>query len=149
MEDMETSMKREPDTRDINESEETTTSEEEEGEETTEEKLIRVVTKVGARPKVEVPMYEGNLNVEELIDWINALDKYFDYEYVDEEKKVKYVVTRLKGHATLWWDELQADRNRKGKSKIRNWDKMIAKFKIKFMPKDYQLNLFRQLQNLR
>jgi hypothetical protein len=26
---------------------------------------------------------------------------------------------------------------------------MIAKFKSKFMPKDYQLNLFRQLQNLR
>jgi hypothetical protein len=94
-------------------------------------------------------MYEGNLNVEELIDWINALDKYFDYEDVDEGKKVKYAVTRLKGHATLWWDELQADRNRKGKAKIKNWDRMIAKFKSKFMPKDYQLNLFRQLQNLR
>lgn len=26
---------------------------------------------------------------------------------------------------------------------------MVAKFKSKFMPKDYQLNLFRQLQNLR
>jgi hypothetical protein len=101
MEDMETSMKREPDTGDISESEETTTSEEEEEEETTEEKLIRVVTKVGARPKVEVPMYEGNLNVEELIDWINALDKYFDYEDVDEEKKVKYVVTRLKGSCNI------------------------------------------------
>jgi hypothetical protein len=38
------------------------------------------------------------------------MDKYFDYEYVDEEKKVRHAVTKLKGHTTLWWDELQADR---------------------------------------
>jgi hypothetical protein len=38
------------------------------GGETTEEKLLRLVTKVGTRPKMEVPMYEGNLNVDELLD---------------------------------------------------------------------------------
>jgi hypothetical protein len=36
------------------------------------------------------------------------MDKYFDYEDVEEDKKLRHVVTRLKGHATLWWDELQA-----------------------------------------
>jgi hypothetical protein len=30
------------------------------------------------------------------------MDKYFNYEYVDEEKNVKHVVTGLKGHAKLW-----------------------------------------------
>jgi hypothetical protein len=104
---------------------------------------------MGAREKMEVPMYEGNLDVEELLDWISALDKYFDYEEIDDEKKVKHVVTRLKGHATLWWDELQADRRCKGKSKIKNWDRMVAKLKAKFIPKDYQINMFRKLQNLR
>jgi hypothetical protein len=34
------------------------------------------------------------------------MEKYFDYEDFDEKKRVKHVVTRLKGHATLWWDEL-------------------------------------------
>jgi hypothetical protein len=33
------------------------------------------------------------------------MDKYFDYEN-NEEKEVKHAVTILKGHATLWWDEL-------------------------------------------
>jgi hypothetical protein len=41
------------------------------------------------------------------------MDKYFDYEDVEEEKKLKHAVTRLKRHATLWWDELQADKRRK------------------------------------
>jgi hypothetical protein len=57
--------------------------------------------------------------------------------------------TRLKGHATLWWDELQADRRCKGKQKIKSWDRMIAKMKAKFIPRDYQITLFRRMQNLR
>jgi hypothetical protein len=49
----------------------------------------------------------------------------------------------------MWWDELQAERRSKGKWKIKIWDKMVAKLKDKSMPKDYQINLFRKMQNLR
>ena len=77
------------------------------------------------------------------------MDKYFNYEYFDEEKKVIHVVTRLKGHASLWWDELQTERRSKGKQNIKSWDRMVAKMKDNFMPKYYQINLFRKLQNLR
>jgi hypothetical protein len=55
---------------------------------------------------MDILMYEGNLDIDELLDQFRALDKYFDYEDVEEDKKVKHVVTRLKGHAALWWDEL-------------------------------------------
>jgi hypothetical protein len=79
--------------------------------------LIRVVARMGARAKMDIPVYEGNLDVEELLDWIRALDTYFYYEDVEEDKKVKHAVTRLKGDAALWWDELQADRCCKGQAK--------------------------------
>jgi len=49
----------------------------------------------------------------------------------------------LKGHATLYWDELQADRQSKGKQKIKSWDRMIAKMKAKFISRDYQITMFR------
>jgi hypothetical protein len=55
----------------------------------------------------------------------------------------------LKGHAALWWDELQADRRCKGKKKIKSWDRMIVKMKAKFIPRDYQITLFQRMQNLR
>jgi hypothetical protein len=71
-----------------------------------EEHLFRVVARIGAREKMDIPMYEVNLDVVELLDWFRDLDKYFEYEDVEEDKKVKHVITRLKGHATLWWDEL-------------------------------------------
>jgi hypothetical protein len=74
---------------------------------------------------------------------------YFDYEEVKEDKKVKHVVRRLKGHVALWWKELQADIRCKGKQKIKSWDRMIVKMKEKFIPRDYQITLFRRMQNLR
>jgi hypothetical protein len=97
---------------------------------------------------MDILVYEGNLDAEEIIDWIRALDIYFDYEDVEEEKKVRHAVTRLKGHAALWWDELQANKCYKGKHKINNWDRMIAKMKAKFIPRDYHITLFRRMQNL-
>jgi hypothetical protein len=121
LETMEATQRRAPDVGDVSDEE----SEEIEVEE------------AGGRAKIEVHMYEGNLDVEELLDWIRSMDTHFDYEDVDEEKKVKHAVTKLKGHATLWWDELQAERRSKGKQRIKSLDIMLAKLKAKFIPKDY------------
>jgi hypothetical protein len=94
---METTQRREPDAGDVSEAE----SEEMEFEGDAEEILLKAVANMGAREKMEIPMYEGKLDVEELLDWIRALDKYFDYEEIEDEKKVKHDVSRLKGHAML------------------------------------------------
>jgi Icc-related predicted phosphoesterase len=150
MEAMEVAQRRAPDVGDVSDAE----SEEAEVEEVAvenvvEEHLLRAVFRLGGRAKIEVPMYEGNLDAEEMLDWIRSMEKHFDYEDVDEEKKVKQVVTRLKGHVALWWDELQAERRSKEKQRIKSWDKMVSKLKAKFIPKDYQINFFRKLQNLR
>jgi hypothetical protein len=112
-------------------------------------RLIKAIARMGAKAKMDILVYEGSLDAEELLDWIQALDTYFDYEEIEENKKVRHAVTRLKGHATLWWDELQADRRSKGKQNIKSWDRMITKMKAKFIPRDYQITLFRRMQNLR
>jgi hypothetical protein len=118
-------------------------------EDASTERLIRAISRMSSKTKMDIPVYEGSLNAEELLDWIRAMDTYFDYEDVEEDKKVRHAVTKLKGHAALWWDELQADRRSRGKQKIKNWDRMIAKMKAKFIPRDYQITLFRRMQNLR
>jgi hypothetical protein len=99
--------------------------------------LIRVIARLGAREKMDIPVYEGKLDADELLDWIRALDTYFDYEDVEEDKNITHVFMRLKGHETLWWDELQDDRCYKGNQKIKGWDRMIVKMKVKFIPRDY------------
>ena len=118
-------------------------------EDAANERLIKAIAQMSSKTKMEIPTYEGNLDAEELLEWIRALDTYFDYEDIKEDKKVKHAFTKLKGHAALWWDELQADRRWKGKQKIKSWDRMVAKMKAKFIPRDYQITLFRRMQNLR
>ena len=68
---------------------------------------------------------------------------------VPQDKKVKFAVTRLKGHSLLWWDGVQEERRRQHKQPIKSWIRMIVKMKDKFLPSDYQLALYRQMHNLR
>jgi len=113
-------------------------------QESAELKLLMSVLGTSSGPKPELSTYDGSLTAENLIDWVSDLDKYIEYDEIDEEKKVKFVVTRLKGHASLWWDSVQAEMRKKNKPVIESWDRMVAKMRGKFLPKDYQLALYRQ-----
>jgi hypothetical protein len=73
------------------------------------------------------------------------MDKFFDYDETNEERKVKFVVTRLKGHASLWWNGVHTERRNQGNVPIRNWDRMVAKLRGKFLPKDFHISLFKQM----
>jgi hypothetical protein len=123
LEDMEIAQKRTASAGDLSDSEGEVEAEREEevaAEDAANERLIKAIARTGAKTKMDIPVYEGNLDADELLDWVRALDTYFDYEDIKEDKKVKHVVTCLKGHATLWWDELQADSRCKGKQKIKS-----------------------------
>ena len=82
LDDMETTQRRAPDVGDVSEAE---SEEESEGGENvakdaTQDCLIKVVSKIGARARIEVLMYEDNLEVEELLYWVRAMEKYCEYE---------------------------------------------------------------------
>ena len=82
MEATEIAQRRTPDVGDVSEAE---SEEEEKGEENVAEYvaqdcLIKVVSKIGARERIEVLMYEDNLEVEELLYWVRAMEKYCEYE---------------------------------------------------------------------
>ena len=114
-----------------------------------EERLLRVLSRENSKPVVEVVPYDGKLDTNVVLDWISDMEKFFEYENTLDNRKVTIAVTRLKGHASLWWEYLQTNRQRRGKEKIRTWSKMVNKVKKKFLPVDYQVSLLRKMQNLR
>ena len=71
-----------------------------------EKKLFEALTKIGKRPRFEVPTFSGKLNLEELINWINELGEYFEYEKIEDQNRVRFVKAKLKGHAKIWWQEV-------------------------------------------
>ena len=70
-------------------------------------------------------------------------------EDIEDQLRVSLEQTKLKGHATLWWKELQRDNEEEGRMKITRWRLMVTKLKAKFIPTYYELELFKRLKNLK
>ena len=66
-----------------------------------EEMLLKALTKIGKRPKFEVPTFLGKINLEELINWINELEEYFEYEEIEDLDRVRFAKAKLKGHVKI------------------------------------------------
>ena len=77
------------------------------------------------------------------------MNKHFNFAEVKEDKQVRFAVTRLRVHASLWWDGVQEERILKNKARINSWSRLTAKLRGKFTPQDYKLVFFRQLKNIK
>ena len=74
-----------------------------------------MLSRANAKLAIEVTHYDGKLDINVELDWIFDIEKFFDNEKTLDNRKVKIFVMKLKGHASLWWEHLQIDRQRKGK----------------------------------
>ncbi|KAH7834911.1 hypothetical protein Vadar_020866 [Vaccinium darrowii] len=98
------------------------------------------------RMNMDLPSFNGQLNIEDFLDWLNEVERFFDYMDIEEEKKVKLVAYKLKGGASTWWEQLQLPRLWKNKTKIRSWHRMKHLMRACFLPPDYDQVLFHQYQ---
>jgi hypothetical protein len=57
--------------------------------------------------KADIPVYEGRIQPDEFIDWLNTVERVFEYQDVPEEEKVNIIVIKLKKHASIWWEQLK------------------------------------------
>ena len=85
-----------------------------------------MLSRENPKPIVEVVPYDGKLDTNVVLDWILDMDKFFGYEKTPNNKKVKIAVTRLKGHASLWWEHLQTGRQRR-ENERKGEDQNLAK----------------------
>ena len=65
-----------------------------------------MLTRAHSKLAIEVNPYDGKLDINVGLDWIYDIEKLFDYENNLDNRKVKIIVTKLKGHASLWWEQL-------------------------------------------
>ena len=79
--------------------------------------------------KVEILEFEGKLDPEEFLDWLQTIEHVFYYKDVPKHKKVKLVALRLRKYASL--------QVRERKFEVRMWEKMKSKLKARFLPPTY------------
>jgi hypothetical protein len=98
--------------------------------------------------RVEVPEFEGDLDPDEFLEWLQIVERVFERKGIAEDKKVKLIAPKLRKFAFLWWTNLLVKRARQGKEKIRTWDKMKSKLKARFLPPTYLQNNYSQPPHL-
>ena len=68
--------------------------------------------------KVELPSFNGNVSIEEYLDWVSEVEKFFDYIGTTDEKQVCLVTYKLKGGASAQQDLVQLNYTRERKFSI-------------------------------
>lgn len=68
-----------------------------------------------------IPNYEGQMNISEFLDWVKAVENFFDYMEILEERQAKMDACKLRGRTSVWWDRIQATRKRHGDVDINSW----------------------------
>ena len=86
---------------------------------------------------MDIPEFEGQLDPHHFLDWLQIVERVFEYKDISDDKKVKLVALKLRKYAAIWSANLVATRVRKGKGKIRTWAKMREKLKSKFLTSHY------------
>ena len=97
--------------------------------------------------KVEVPEFEGRLDPDDLLEWLQTIERIFDYKEILEEKKVKLVALRSVSMLALVV-QLVCQKSETREGKIRTWEKMKTKLKAYFLPPSYLQDSYSQLHNL-
>lgn len=98
---------------------------------------------------MKIPVFNGQMKIEEVLDWISEIDRFFDCMEVSESRQVKLVAMKLKGTTSVWWDQLVATQQRQRKRPIQSRRKMKKFIRDRFLPTDFERILFSQYQNYR
>ncbi|CAN0824516.1 hypothetical protein LINGRAPRIM_LOCUS1705 [Linum grandiflorum] len=99
------------------------------------------------RVKTDIPLFYGTMRVDEFLDWLVDVDRFFDLMGVPENKQVKMVAIRFKSIAALWWDKLVFQRQCQRKAPIRTWRRMKQLMLERFLPNDYEKILYKMYVN--
>ncbi|XP_074314120.1 uncharacterized protein LOC141649327 [Silene latifolia] len=96
----------------------------------------------------ELPEFVGGMDPEEYFEWERQMERMFDFKDIDDEKRCKYAILKLRKNASLWYESLKAARAREGKEKLASWESLKRKLRKRFLPKTHKIDLYRKLAEL-
>ncbi|MBI0384470.1 hypothetical protein JBE27_51510 [Streptomyces albiflaviniger] len=69
-----------------------------------------------------MPKFKGEEDA--YINWELKLEKFFHIHNYSEAKKVAMASLEFEDYANIWWEEVQAYREKEGQASIATWEEM-------------------------
>jgi len=62
--------------------------------------------------KIDILEFEGKLDPDDFLEWMQAVERIFEFKDIPEDTKVKLVALKLRKYASLWWTNFLTNRVR-------------------------------------
>jgi len=99
--------------------------------------------------KVEPLEFDGNLNPNEYLPWVQVAYQVFDAKGYDDDKSFKVARLKLTRYASLWFKNLKKQRARDDKRKINSWKKFKTLMNKQFLLESYKQDIYNRIFSLR
>jgi hypothetical protein len=100
--------------------------------------------------KFELPLYNGEVNVEKLDNWIRQIEVYYRIQKIqDDETKIQLASLRLDGSTLIWWESKTQEEMKKNGKNLLSWNDFIIAIKKQFYPLAYKQKATMEWQNFR
>jgi len=98
--------------------------------------------------KFDPPEFEGSLNPEVFLEWMQSIERFFDIKEYSDEMAFKIAILKLIKYASLWYENIKKQRIRDGKSRIKTWSKLKRLMTKRFLPDNYKRGHYLKVSNL-
>ena len=88
--------------------------------------------------KVDIPNFNGDFDIEGVLNWLTEVYRLFEYTELPEDKNVKFFDYWLEGRALVWWDRFREMRMREGHGPVQTWRRMKQLLRGRFLPPNYE-----------
>ncbi|KAF1860224.1 hypothetical protein Lal_00037561 [Lupinus albus] len=88
--------------------------------------------------KIKVPSFIGKNDPKAYLKWEIKMEKVFDYNFYNEEKKILKTTSKFKEKALSWWVQIQKVRSKYGFDPINTWERLKSAMRFRYAPKAYQ-----------
>jgi len=69
--------------------------------------------------KFDPPEFEGNLNPEVFLEWMQSIERFFEIKEYSDEKPFNTAILKLKKYASLWYENIKRQRIKDGDVKLK------------------------------
>ena len=89
--------------------------------------------------KFELPMYDGEVNVERLDNWVRQMEVYCSVQQIrDEATQIKFSSLRLAGTTLIWWKRKLQNGMQQVGNVFPSWQVFVSTLRNKFYPLGYK-----------